>query len=292
MLNNIVSHIGIFFIKLLGRLPFWFLYRLSDVGYYLMILSGYRKKIVFQNLHLAFPEKSDQEIKAISRKFFRHLCDMFIETFKMSSLREKQIRKRIQMENTELLDRYYDEGKDVIVATAHYNNWEWTPSLNLFIKAQGCGVYHPLKNKPYDRFMLKLRSTWGTLNFTMKASYRSMHKLKMENKRFAIGMISDQSPVKKRIQYYNNFFNQLTPSLTGAAKMSIKTNSPMVFMRMDKIKRGYYKITIEPLVENPQGYTETEITDMYTRCLEDIIREKPEFWLWSHNRWKHKKINK
>lgn len=289
MVNNVVTYIGLFFIKILGYLPFWLLFILSDIFYHLMILSGYRKQLVLGNLRNAFPEKSEEEIRTIAKKFFRHLCDLFIETFKIQSLSESQIKERVNFVNAELLDRYYDEGKDVIAVLGHYGNWEWIPTINLFIKAQGCEVYHPLKNKAYDKFMLKLRSKWGTLNFPMKSSYRSMHKLKMENKRFVIGMISDQSPAKNRIQYYNYFFNQLTPTLTGAEKMAVKTNSPMVFFRFNKIKRGYYQLTVEPLIENPREYKENEITDIHTKHLESIIREKPEYWLWSHNRWKHKK---
>jgi len=289
MVNNVVTYIGLFFVKILGYLPFWLLFVLSDIFYYLMIFSGYRRKLVLGNLRNAFPEKKEKEIRDIKKKFFRHLCDLFVETFKIQSLSESQIKKRIKFINAELLDKYYDEEKDVIAVLGHYGNWEWIPAINLFIKAQGCEVYHPLKNKPYDKFMLKLRSKWGTLNFPMKSSYRSMHKLKMENKRFVIGMISDQSPTKNRIQHFSYFFNQLTPTLTGAEKMAVKTNSPLVFIRFDKEKRGYYRLTIEPLIENPQKYNENEITDIYTKHLESIIREKPEYWLWSHNRWKHKK---
>lgn len=289
LVSNFFTYIGLFFIKILGYLPFWLLFILSDIFYYLMTFSGYRKKLVLSNLRNAFPEKSEDEIRDISKKFFHHLCDLFVETFKIQSLNESQMKKRVSFKNAELLNRYYDEGKDVIAVLGHFGNWEWIPAINLFIKAQGCEVYHPLKNKPYDEFMLKLRSKWGTLNFPMRSSYRSMHKLKMENKRFVIGMISDQSPAKNRIQYYNYFFNQLIPTLTGAEKMAVKTNSPMVFFRFDKIKRGYYQLTVEPLIENPREYKENEITDIHTKHLESIIREKPEYWLWSHNRWKHKK---
>ncbi|SMO90087.1 KDO2-lipid IV(A) lauroyltransferase [Saccharicrinis carchari] len=287
--NNIGVKSGIFFIKLIGYLPFWALFLLSDAFYFLIRLSGYRKKTVMTNLRNAFPEKSEKEIQNIATKFYRHLCDLFFETFKLQSMSEAQMRQRVQISNAELLNRYYDEGKDVIAVLGHYGNWEWVPSINLFIKAQGCEVYHVIRNKEYDKYMLGLRSKWGTLNFPMKTSYRSMHKLKMENKRFVIGMISDQSPAKNKIQYFTRFLNQDTPVLLGTEKMAIKTNSPVVFFRFDKIKRGYYKLTVEPLIENPRETREYEITEIHTKHLENIIREKPEFWLWSHKRWKHKR---
>lgn len=281
--------IGIFFIKLIGYLPFWFLFILSDGFYYLIKLSGYRKKVVMENLRNSFPEKSEQELKQISNKFFRHLADMFFETFKIYRMSEEELHKRIRFKNTELIDRYYNEGKDVIAMLGHYGNWEWMPSMNLSIKSQGCQVYQPLRSKEYDKYMLEIRSKWGTLNFTMKASYRSMHKLRMENKRFLIGMISDQSPRKNKIQHYVNFLNQDTPVHTGAEKMAVKTNSPVVFFRLEKVKRGYYDITIESLFENPTETKDFEITNTFNRHLEDLIKERPELWLWSHKRWKHKR---
>jgi KDO2-lipid IV(A) lauroyltransferase len=281
--------IGLFFIKLIGYLPFGILYILSDIFYAFLSTSGYRKRLVLQNLRNAFPDKQEKELKKISNKFYHHLCDLFMETFKIQSMTEKDVRKRISIINTELLDKYYDEGRDVIAVLGHYGNWEWIPVINLFIKAQGCQVYHPLRNKPYNEFMLKLREKWGTLNFPMKSSYRSMNELKIENKRFVIGMISDQTPAVNKIQHYTNFLNQKTPVHVGAEKMAAKTNSPVVFFRFDKIKRGYYQLKIEPLIENPSDYKEFEITEIFTRHLEKIIQEKPEYWLWSHNRWKHKK---
>ena len=265
------------------------LFVLSDCFYFLVRLSGYRRKVVMNNLRNSFPEKSEHELKCISKKFFHHLCDLFFETFKLVSMTEAQMRERVQMENFELLDKYYDEGKDVIAVLGHYGNWEWVPSINLFIKAQGCEIYHVLRSKAYDQFMLDLRSKWGTLNYTMNTSYRSVYKLKMENSRFVLGVISDQTPARNKIQYFSEFLNQDTPLHLGAEKMAIKMDCPVVFLRVDKIKRGYYKLKVEPLVENPRETKEYEITNLHTKHLENIIKEKPEFWLWSHKRWKRKR---
>ncbi len=281
--------IGILLLKLLGHLPFWALFIISDGFYYLIRLTGYRKKVVMTNLRNSFPEKSELELKQISKKFFHHLCDLFFETAKLQSMTSEQMRERIQVTNIELLDKYYDQGKDIIAVLGHYCNWEYIPSVNLFVKAQGCNVYHTLKSKEYDKYMLDLRSKWGTLNFPMKTSYRSMHKLKMEDKRFVIGMISDQSPARSKVQYFTQFLNQDTAVHLGVEKMAIKTNSTVVFFRLDKPKRGYYKLTFETLVENPRDTEEYEITKLHTKRLEELIKEKPEFWLWSHKRWKHKK---
>lgn len=291
MPNSVFVNLGIFFLKGIGYLPLPVLYQLSNFFYLILKLTGYRKKVVYSNLRNSFPDKTEQEIAHIANKFYRHMCDLFFETFKLSGITEKEMRNRVRISNTELLNKYYEEGKDVIAVLGHYGNWEWVTSINLFTKAQGTEVYHPLKNKAYDKYMLKLRSKWGTLNFPMKSAYREMYKLKLENKRFIIGMISDQSPKRGMIQYSTKFLNQETPVHLGTGKMAIKTNSPIVFFRFDKIKRGYYHLKVEPLVENPSDYTEFEITDIHTKHLEEIIKEKPEFWLWSHKRWKYNKVN-
>ncbi|GAF05627.1 lysophospholipid acyltransferase family protein [Saccharicrinis fermentans] len=281
--------IGLLFIKLIGHLPLWGLFIISDCFYFLIRISGYRRKVVMNNLRNSFPEKSEHELKRIATKFFHHLCDLFFETFKLVSMTEAQMKEHVQVENLELLDEYFDQGKDVIAVLGHYGNWEWIPSINLFIKAQGCEIYHVLRSEAYDKFMLGLRSKWGTLNFSMKTSYRSVYKLRMQNKRFVIGVISDQTPARNKIQYFSDFLNQDTPLHLGAEKMAVKLDCPVVFFRFDKIKRGYYKLKVEPLVENPRETKEYEITNLHTKHLENIIKEKPEFWLWSHKRWKRKR---
>ncbi len=286
--NNLSYHIGLSFLKLFGYLPFRILYFISDILFLIVKTYGYRKKIIYNNLKNSFPEKSEKEIKTITNKFYRHMSDVFVETFKIQSMSEAKMRQRFTVSNIKLLDKYYDEGRDVIAVLGHYGNWEWVPCINLFCKAQGCEVYHPLKNKAFDKFMLKLRSKWGTLNFPMKSVYRNIYQLKKENKRFVIGMISDQSPKRDMIQHYTRFLNQSTPVHLGTEKMAVKTNSPVVFIRIDKKKRGYYHLTVEPLFENPKDTKEFEITDVHTRHLEKIILEKPEYWLWSHKRWKFK----
>ncbi|WP_282039098.1 lysophospholipid acyltransferase family protein [Saccharicrinis aurantiacus] len=288
-MKTFIVHIGILLIKLIGHLPFWAIYFLSDIFYLLVRLIGYRKEVIFRNLRNAFPEKSEKEISEIAKKFYKHLCDLFFETFKVHAISNNEMAKRMKFHNTELLDKFYDEGKDVIIILGHYGNWEWVPFVNGHIKALGTQVYHPLRNKPYDKFLLNIRSKWGTLNFPMKTCFRDMLKLRRDKQHFIIGMIADQSPAKNKIQYYTKFFNQEVPVLLGAEKMAVKTNSPVAFLRVDKVKRGYYEATFELLVEHPKECEEFEITKTHTQHLENIIKQKPEYWLWSHDRWKHKK---
>lgn len=275
------------FMWVLSVLPFWVLHWLSDVMYVLVRLVRYRKKIVETNLRFAFPAYSPEKLKAVRNGFYRHFCDLFFETMKLQSIGQKSIRKRMSFENLELIEKYAGQNKDVIVVLAHYGNWEWVPSINLHVTPIGAEVYHPLKNKYMDRFMLGLRSRFGTLNFTMKATTRQVLMLKKKQQRFVLGLISDQSPARVKIQYRTVFLNQNTPVILGAEKMAKMTNDPVVFLRVEKVKRSYYKATVVPVSEFPKETADFEITEKHMRLLEQQINETPEYWLWSHKRWKY-----
>jgi len=273
-------------------LPMPVLYVFSDFYYILIRLVGYRREVIEENLKYSFPEKSSKEIKQIRNKFYRHFCDLFVETTKVQTMREAEMKKRVKYNNLEFIDKAYDEGKDVVAVMAHYNNWEWVPSINLHCKALGCDVYRPLKSKQFDAYMLKLRERWGNKNFTMKATLKEVVKLKKANQRFILGLIADQSPGRKEIQYWTSFLNQNTPVLTGPEKIAKLTKSPVVYLDMQKVKRGYYEVNIIPMVEDSENSSGHDITDKYIQYLEKVIMKKPENWLWSHRRWKYVKERK
>ena len=197
------------------------------------------------------------------------------------------MRKRVVFKNTEYVDKLTEQGKDIIAIMGHYGTWEWVPSINLNIKAVSCATYRPLKNKAFDKHMLKIRGKWGGLNFTMKKTFREIVSLRKQEKRFLLGLIADQSPARNEIQYWTNFLNQNTAVLLGPEKIAKSTKSPVVFLKMDKIKRGFYEVEIIPITENPSETAEYEITEKHVRLLEEIIYNKPEYWLWSHKRWKY-----
>jgi len=273
-------------------LPMRVLYVFSDFYYILIRLVGYRREVIEENLKYSFPEKSSKEIKQIRNKFYRHFCDLFVETTKVQTMSEAEMKKRVKYNNLEFIDKAYDEGKDVVAVMAHYNNWEWVPSINLHCKALGCDVYRPLKNKQFDAYMLNLRERWGNKNFTMKATLKEVVKLKKANQRFILGLIADQSPGRKEIQYWTSFLNQNTPVLTGPEKIAKLTKSPVVYLDMQKVKRGCYEVNIIPMVEDSENSSGHDITDKYIQYLEKVIMKKPENWLWSHRRWKYVKERK
>ncbi|WP_010664511.1 lysophospholipid acyltransferase family protein [Marinilabilia salmonicolor] len=286
-MNKLAYYIWHPLIWLISWLPFPALYAISDFLFYPVSIFGYRKKIILKNLAKAFPEKSIKWHKEVLKKFYRHFCDLFVETIKLQHISDKEIYKRITFGNTEIIDRATEEGKDVIAILGHYGNWEWVPAINMHIKAGSYSVYRPLKNRWFDRYMLDLRARFGSKNVTMKKTLRLVARLRKESNRFILGLIADQSPAKSEIQYWTNFLTQKTPILTGPEKIAKMVNGPVVYLKVSKPKRGHYHISIVPFEKEPVQTEENEITEWHVRQLEKSIIERPELWLWSHKRWKY-----
>ena len=267
-------------------LPLRILYIISD-GFYCLnyYVVQYRKKIVFQNLRNSFPEKSDQEIKTIAKKFYRHFSDLFVETLKMMHMPLKESRKRVTIKNPEILEELYSKNKLILAALGHYNNWEWI-SMMTKPEFQVISIYKPLHDPNFDRFMLKLRTLKGSLLVPTTQTLRFLSSWNAPDKRAFFCFIADQSPLLKDIHYWTKFLNQTTPIFIGIEKIALKYNLPVCFFRFEKIKRGYYQLEIVPITENPAFTKPYEITEAHVRLLEEDIKKNPEYWLWSHRRWK------
>ncbi len=272
---------------LFSLMPYKVLYILSDGVYYLVKLVGYRKRVITDNLSYSFPDKTETELIKIRNNFYRHFTDTILETLRLRYISRRQMRNRISFENTEYLEKVYYEGRDVIALLAHYGNWEYVPAINMYISAQGCDVYRPLKNKNYDRLMLKLRSRFGNHNIRMKETLREVISMKQQNMRYVLGLIADQSPARSEKIEYLPFLNQNTPILLGPEKIARRTNDVVVFFELSRPKRGHYHIKIVPLFENARDTSELEITRAYLNHLEKMIVQTPHLWLWSHKRWKY-----
>ena len=286
----IAYYISIPFIYLLLLIPFSFFYLLSDLVFvFLYYLVGYRRQVVRQNLKNAFPDKNEKELKKISRKFYRYLCDLFLETFKTLTISKEAMLNHCRMneEGIKLLQKYYDYKKSVILVLGHLGNWEWggnTFSLQcrhpLFV------IYHPLENKYFNKMVIGMRTRFGTKLIEMKNTFREM--VKMKNKINATAFIADQTPPPANA-YWTTFLNQDTPVFKGTEVVAKKLNYPVVFINVKKTKRGHYELTAETLCENPSSTSEGEISELHTKKLESEIIKNPETWLWSHRRWKHKR---
>jgi Kdo2-lipid IVA lauroyltransferase/acyltransferase len=271
-------------------LPMPFLYIFSDFLFLILYyFPSYRRDVVSANLRNSFPEKSAEEIHSIERKFYRHLADLFVEIPKLAHMGKAQAIKRATMTNPELLDRLYSEGRDIAAVMAHYNNWEWLQSIIYYTDYQTVSIYKPLQNKQFDRFMLQLRQKRGMILTPMSNIIRTILGLRNINRRGIYSFISDQTPPVTELKFWTTFLNQDTPVFTGVEKVAIKYDMAVLFFNVQKIKRGYYTYTAEILFEHTAGLPESTITEGHVRRLEELIREKPEFWIWSHKRWKHKR---
>lgn len=278
------------FIWIVTLLPLRVLYIFSDILFLVLYwIPGYRKKTVAANLKNSFPEKTPEELHVIEKKFYHHLCDMFIETFKLTHMSDRTLMKHFRVTNTELLERLHSEGRDVIAALGHYGNWEWLAILPLMTKFKVVSIYKPLQNKHFDRFMINIRSKNGMILSPMQYVIREVLKNRNNNIRTLYAFITDQIPSRGDINFWTNFLNQETPVYLGAEKVSSKYDMAMVFFTIQKIKRGCYDLNIELLFEHTAGLPEHFITETHVKRLEEVIRANPEFWVWSHRRWKHKK---
>lgn len=278
----------VIFLYLLSLLPFRLLYLLADVfALILFYVAGYRKKVVFNNLRNAFPEKSEQEIHSIARKFYTHLSDLLVESIKMLSITKKDIDRRIKILNPELIDGYYSEGKSLLAVGTHYGNWEWGGlALSNMQKHKILGIYKPLSNKKADQLIKRMRSRFGTIPVPMNAALRKIVEYK--DQLTITVLISDQTPAKNDVNHWVSFLNQQTPVFLGIEKLARQTGYPVIYCDMQKVKRGYFTIRLLPVSNEPGKTAEHELTEKHVRMLEEIIRKKPEYWLWSHRRWKHK----
>ncbi|HVN57324.1 MAG TPA: lysophospholipid acyltransferase family protein [Bacteroidales bacterium] len=275
---------------LVTLLPLRVLYFFSDFLFLVLYyFPGYRRDVVSMNLRNAFPEKSDKERAGIEKKFYRHLADLFVETLKMEHFPEAEHRKRCTYENPELLNRLYDEGKDIVAVLGHYNNWETQNILPRYLKHTTISIYRPLKNKHFDRFLLKLRSQFGMVLSPTSMVIREIVNRRKAGERTMSVFLADQTPAITDIHYWTRFMNQDTPVYLGAEKIAMKYNMAVVFINQQKTGRGRYHVKFELLFEDTAGLKEFEITEAHVRHLEEIINRNPEFWIWSHKRWKHKR---
>ena len=271
-------------------LPLRVLYIFSDMLFLILYyFPSYRKNVVATNLKNSFPGKSPEEIASIQKRFYRHLADLFIETLKLTHLTNKQLNRRFDISNPELLNNLYDAGRDVVVVHSHYNNWEWLVCLPLFTKHKNICIYKPLQNKLFNRFLNNLRSRNNMGLTPMTSVIREIADKRKDNIRALYAFIADQTPALPDIRYWTKFLNQETPVYIGVEKIAARYDMAVVFFNVQKVKRGFYSLKIELLFEHPAGLPEYLVTDTHVKRLEEVIREKPEFWIWTHRRWKHKK---
>ena len=269
-------------------LPYHLFYGFSNVVFFLIYrVFGYRKKVVRTNLELVFPEMKKEELDEIQVKFYKHMCDMFLEMVKTMNLSKAEVKKRYAVQNIEVLQEIEKE-KSILIVCSHYANWEWNVSINNYVKAKGYAVYQKISNEYFDRWIRKVRARWNTTLITQKQVVRTVVANKKNNITGIFGMVSDQSPQKHLAHYWTEFMGIKVPVVNGAEIMARKLDLAVVFLKVSKVKRGYYKAEFIPITTSGANTEKNEITDKFLRLAELQIHEKPEHYLWTHRRWKHR----
>lgn len=282
------SRLATFFLYLVSLLPFPVLYLLAD-AFFIVLFYGirYRRKVVQDNLRNAFPDKTDLDRRDIERKFYHHLADLFVETVKLASISAAEVRRRFHVINPELFEGLYNEGKSLLGVVGHYGNWEMAALAgSLITKRKNLIIYKPLHNAVFDTFFLGMRSRFGAVLVPMKMVLRKIAEYK--NEPTITVFAGDQTPVQHETHYFTRFLNQQTAMFLGVEKMAHLTGYPVCFCDIRKIKRGFYTCKFVLLEENPKYTNEHEITEKHVRYLENVIQKEPQYWLWSHRRWKFK----
>ena len=280
-------------VNLIAMLPFGVLYFISDFLYIIVYyVVGYRRKVVRKNLVNSFPHKKEDEIVRIEKKFYRHLCDYGVETIKTLRISEKEIRKRMVFKNPEIVNRLTKDGNSCLLSLGHYGNWEWVPSIGLYLlpEVEQGHVYKTLKSKAFDELFLKIRSRFKPRPIEMKRIYRTIIQNRNEGKAMVIGFLSDQRPpANGSDEYWTTFLHQDTQVQTGMERIAQQFGFAVVYLDIKKVKRGHYVgdfsvITADGSVEEPRA-----IMEKYTRKLEETILHAPAYYLWSHNKWSRKR---
>lgn len=286
-MKNIPSYILFGFLWVVSILPFRILYLLSDMMYpWVYYVFRYRRTVVRTNLTSSFPEKSSEEIKHIEKKFYRHFCDVTVEAVKLITYPAHKLLDRIEIRGADLLEPNRKAGRHGIMAAGHYANWEWLVVFPFVTEYHTMAVYKPLHDKVMDRLIMRSRAKGMDDLVPMHKTLRAITGFHRDKIPTLSLFIADQTPVKEETEYFTWFLNHETAAFEGIEKIARKFDEVVYFFKMDKIKRGKYRLEIIELTSTPKEEPIHAITEKYFTLLEQCIKEKPELWLWSHRRWK------
>lgn len=296
-MKNILYAIIFIIWYLLSLLPLKVLYALSDGLFYLVYhIVKYRRPLVRKNLTDSFPEKSETEIVKIEKDFYSWFCDYIVETLKLFTMSKKQMRRRMIFHNTEEVERQVEAGKSCAVYLGHYGNWEWISSLPLWLsdKATCLQIYHILENKAINDLFLYVRGRMGANSVSMADTMKDIIKRKREGQTMVIGFIADQVPLWNSIHYWTDFLHHDTPVFTGTERIAQHQDMAVFYLDVRRPRRGYYEATFRLITDKPKEAEKFSITETYMNLLEATIKRTPQYWLWSHNRWKrtHEEYNR
>jgi Kdo2-lipid IVA lauroyltransferase/acyltransferase len=279
-----------FLLRLISRLPFWTLYLFAD---FLFIVSyrliGYRKSIVIRNLERSFPEKTHEERRKIKKAFYLNLCDYGVETLKLLTITDKELKRRMIYKNPEVVNKYADKNQPILIFASHQFNWEWllaAGSLNLPMQIDF--VYQQQHSELFNDFSLRSRSRFGAYGIRRQNVAREV--IKRKDILRAIAIVADQFPGHENDKrYWTEFLNQETAFFQSINQMATLTQYPAFYAAIRKVKRGYYELELVEIAQPPYDKENFHVIENYIKATEKVIRQYPDGWLWSHNRWKNRR---
>jgi KDO2-lipid IV(A) lauroyltransferase len=290
-------------LRLLSRCSMRVLYGVSDLMYALVYhVVRYRVRVVRDNLRSCFPEKSAEELRAVERRFYHYFCDLAVEIVKLTTISGEELKSRVEVRGLEAVEATFAEHPFCVCYLGHYCNWEWLTVLPLYLQRGGMSqIYHPMRNRAFDRWFCDNRSRFGAVNIPMKQTLRRLVALKAEGRGYLLGCIADQLPKSENIHHHTTFLGRRTAVFTGSEKIGERMNASYAYAQMQRERRGHYTLTFHLMdveairaraaegaatEEERAERVEFAMTDEFMRLLEQDIRRAPEFWLWSHKRWK------
>ena len=288
MVKKIVSYFIFFCLKGISVLPLSILYSFGTILYFIIFhIVGYRRNVVHANLNLCFPDKSSAELDYIEKNFYKHLVQVMVESIKSFSISKPEIDKRVMVDPLmiEKADTYFRKGQSILIVMGHYGNWEWVPlRLGGSTKFDSFAVYTPLKNKIFDGLVKQNRDRFGTTMLSSNELKRM--ELSPNSAPSIIGFVGDQCPVYVENSFWTTFLGRETPVFRGFEKYAKILNASVWYCEMEKLKKGYYRLNFTHLTDSPNELKDDEITQIHTTLLEQSIKRRPEYWLWTHRRWK------
>lgn len=286
-MKNLTYYLSFALWFIISLLPLWVFYRLSDGLYYLVYhVVRYRRRVVYANLRSSFPEKSEAEIERIAKDFYSFFCDYIVETLKLFSMGKKNMRKRMKFEGLNQVKEDFANGRSVTLYLGHYCNWEWISSLGLHLDEQCGQIYHPLENATLDRLFLYMRGRFKAQSIKMDDTFLTILKWKKEGRKNIVGYIADQVPGYNNIHYWADFLHHDTPVFTGAERISKIMDTAVYYIDVERPRRGYYVARFIKIADSLNEHPVFFATEQYFRLLEQNIQRAPQYWLWSHKRWK------
>lgn len=273
----------------ISLLPLRVLYFFTDIFFLLLIsVISYRRKVVRTNIANSFPDKTEKQRRKIERQFYRHFTDLLAEAVKNLTISKMQLKKRIHVLNRDAIDQLYIQGKNVIFVGGHYNNWEWMICAQNFLFAhQAVGIGMPMTNTFWDKRINQRRARFG-MKIVNAKNFKNVLSEQKGNP-VSLLVLADQSPGDSLKSYWMKFLNQDTAVAFGAEQIAHEYNYSVVYLHMNKAKRGYYEVTFEHICDAPSEMDYGKITESHVHCLESDIIKAPQYWIWSHKRWKREK---